>query len=413
MQWLLDVDEQSLRDLERPAPPERSRSGGRIAYRSALVALSAVVIGEVALLAVPGLKDQLLGLWAATSAALPMRPPAANSARPSKTPAQAVVVVGPMSPLPASPPAASPLVTGVAPHQPAPRPLPAPATVTIARPSPPLTVAPHGTAASARLAAPLPHPVEAAPAPAPPQPAIVEAATKPHATTVALAVAAPLAHPVEPAPSAAPPQPAVVTAAPEPHASTLALAVAAPLAHPIEAAPSPTLSQPALANPQTVPQPVAAAKEPPHSATAAPQPKSAASAGPAEATPKAKPEAHAAIAATAPLDQHLRVELSFTADEAGAAADFAHRLRREGFAVTSHVIPVTLGRWPGVAFFFDSDRAKARAIAQQLGMVTRRHEHARLSPRHPYPKAGTVEVSLLGDRTTQARSSGKPDGTPR
>jgi hypothetical protein len=263
------------------------------------------------------------------------------------------------------------------------------------------------------VAEPLAHPVEPAPSPAPSQPAVVTAAPAPHATTVALAVAAPLAHPVEPAPSAAPPQPAVVTAAPEPHAATIALAVAAPLAHPIEAAPSPTLSQPALANPQTVPQPVAAAKEPPHSATAAPQPKSAASAGPAEATPKAKPEAHAAIAATAPLDQHLRVELSFTADEAGAAADFAHRLRREGFAVTSHVIPVTLGRWPGVAFFFDSDRAKARAIAQQLGMVTRRHEHARLSPRHPYPKAGTVEVSLLGDRTTQARSSGKPDGTPR
>jgi hypothetical protein len=114
-----------------------------------------------------------------------------------------------------------------------------------------------------------------------------------------------------------------------------------------------------------------------------------------------------------PLDQHLRVELSFTADEARTAAAFAHQLRRQGFAVTSLVIPVTPGRWPGVAFFFDSDRAKARAIAEQLGTVTGRHEHARLSPRHPYPKPGTIEVSLLSNRSTKAMSSGHPGDTPR
>jgi hypothetical protein len=125
------------------------------------------------------------------------------------------------------------------------------------------------------------------------------------------------------------------------------------------------------------------------------------------------PSTPAASRATPPLDQPLRVALSFTADEAATATAFAQRLRRQGYAVTSLVIPVTPGRWPGVAFFFDRDRDKARAIAAQLGAVTGRHEHARLSPRHPYPNPGTVEVSLLIDRTTAAGSSGRPGDTAR
>ena len=84
--------------------------------------------------------------------------------------------------------------------------------------------------------------------------------------------------------------------------------------------------------------------------------------------------------------------------------------------MTSIVIPVTPGRWPGVAFFFDSDRAKARLIARQLTAATGRTEHARLSDRHPYPKPGTVEVSLLGvaksakPKAKGAHKAGTPPG---
>jgi hypothetical protein len=102
----------------------------------------------------------------------------------------------------------------------------------------------------------------------------------------------------------------------------------------------------------------------------------------------------------APVEGPLNVRLSFTADQSNHAAAFAGQLRREGFKVTSIVIPVIHGRWPGVAYFFDSDREKARLIARQLAAVIGRNEHARRSPRHPYPKPGTVEVSLL--RTTKS-----------
>jgi hypothetical protein len=332
-----------------------------------LAALSVIVIGEVAILAVPGLKAKLFGSGATTSPASPHRPPAAAIAAVGALPAQAVVVVGPVSPPPAA-------------VRPAPRPPPVPPTLASARPSRPLI---------ARAAVPLPHPIEAIPAPARSQ------ADRP-------AAAAPLAHPVEAALDAAPSQPKMARAgtapsprptpvpaglmpspatAAAPHATILA--AAAPPPPPIEAAPSPTRSQPAIAKAATAPPPVAAPKAHPLTAAAA------------RPTP------------TPPLDQHLRVELSFTSDEAGTAAAFAHELRRQGFAVTSRVIPATPGRWPGVAFFFDSDRAQARALARQLGAVTGRHEHARLSPRHPYPKPGTVEVSLLSNRTPAAGSAGR------
>jgi hypothetical protein len=99
--------------------------------------------------------------------------------------------------------------------------------------------------------------------------------------------------------------------------------------------------------------------------------------------------------------------LNFTSDEAKVAEGFARKLRRQGFAVVSVIIPATPGRWPGVAFFFDSDGEKSRMIARQLQDVTGRHEHARLSARHPYPKPGTVEVSLL-----KYSKSKKPAGQP-
>ncbi|HTH99528.1 MAG TPA: hypothetical protein VL752_01175 [Acidisoma sp.] len=115
------------------------------------------------------------------------------------------------------------------------------------------------------------------------------------------------------------------------------------------------------------------------------------------ASPAAPPQSvGAASKAAAPLlAAPLRVKLNFTSDEAHVAEAFARKLRQQGFTVTNIIIPETPGRWPGVAFFFDSDQAKSRLIARELQDVTGRHEHARLSPRHPYPKPGTVEVSLL------------------
>jgi hypothetical protein len=372
MQWLLDVDQDYLRDLERPARARPVRHGWRTAFRAALAALSVIVIGEVAILAVPGLKAKLFGSGAATSPASPHRPPAAAIAASGTLPAQAVVVVGPVSPTPAT-------------ARPAPRPPSVPPTLASARPSRPLI---------ARAAVPLPHPIEAIPAPARSQ------ADSP-------AAAAPLAHPVEAALDVAPSQPKMARAragtAPSPGPTPVPAglvpspATAAAPPPPIEAAPSPTRSQPAIAKAATAPPPVATPKAHPLTAAAAPQmaPAARSTASAARPTP------------TPPLDQHLRVELSFTSDEAGTAAAFAHQLRRQGFAVTSRVIPATPGRWPGVAFFFDSDRAQARALARQLGAVTGRHEHARLSPRHPYPKPGTVEVSLLSNRTPAAGSAGR------
>ena len=103
-----------------------------------------------------------------------------------------------------------------------------------------------------------------------------------------------------------------------------------------------------------------------------------------------------------PAAKPFKVQLSFTAGESRLGAAFARQLQQEGYQVTSAVIPVARGRWPGVAFFFRSDREKARLIARQLAAVTGRHEHARLSPRHPYPKPGVVEESLIDAVGTHA-----------
>jgi hypothetical protein len=341
MQWLLDVDQQYLRDLERPAPSRPIRSGRRTAYRAALAALLAIVIGEVALIAIPGLKAHLLGSPAVTSPGLSGRLVARDSAGPANLLAQAVVVVGPVSPLPVSQPLASPHPAAV------PHPRPASTAVIGHHPSALPTVASVPRAEPASRPLPSPPPVT-------------------------------ISRPSAPRPAA--PDTTTLAEAPPP---------------PIESALSLPRSLPATAKALTVPQPAAAPKADPPKA-AAPKPATAAASRP-----------------TPPLDQHLRVALSFTADEAPTAAAFAQQLRRQGFAVTSIVIPVTPGRWPGVAFFFDSDRARAHTIAQQLGAVTGRHEHARLSPRHPYPRPGTVEVSLLSNRRTAARTSGKPGDTPR
>jgi hypothetical protein len=91
----------------------------------------------------------------------------------------------------------------------------------------------------------------------------------------------------------------------------------------------------------------------------------------------------------------VQVRLSYTADEATKAAMLSRNLVGKGFNVTSILIPVTPGRWPGVAYFFDSDRENARLIIRQMTVVTGKTEHARLSPRRPYPGPGTIEVSLI------------------
>jgi hypothetical protein len=126
-----------------------------------------------------------------------------------------------------------------------------------------------------------------------------------------------------------------------------------------------------------------------------------------------KPALQTSPVAAAPVEEPLKVRLSFTADQSEHAAALAAQLRREGFEVISIVIPVTHGRWPGVAFFFNSDREKARMIARQLAVLTGRKEHARLSPRHPYLEPGTVEVSLLSTTTSGGRTSGKRAHTQR
>jgi hypothetical protein len=109
----------------------------------------------------------------------------------------------------------------------------------------------------------------------------------------------------------------------------------------------------------------------------------------------------------APSGASFKVRLSFTADQSDHAAVFAAQLRREGFKVTSIRIPVIHGRWPGVAFFFNADREKAKLIARQLAAVTGGNEHARLSPRHPYAKSGTIDVSLITSTTSAGRTSQK------
>jgi hypothetical protein len=215
------------------------------------------------------------------------------------------------------------------------------------------------------------------------------------------------------------------------------IAQAARLAPPPVATPPDggTMSQPATVAPPGPEPAQAPAQAVAGNAASVPQPSlSPPSTIPAElpASPPARPElavspavqppvspAPAPLAAIAPsvaplpLGDSFKVRLSFTPDQSAHAAVFAAQLRREGFKVTSIRIPVIHGRWPGVAFFFNADREKAKLIARQLAAVTGSNEHARLSPRHPYPKSGTIDVSLIKTTTSGGRTSEKRAHTHR
>ena len=115
------------------------------------------------------------------------------------------------------------------------------------------------------------------------------------------------------------------------------------------------------------------------------------------APPSSRLLAHAGAA-------RVQVRLSYTADEATKAAALSRILTSKGFKVTAILIPFTPGRWPGVAYFFESDHENARLVLRQMTVVTGKTEHARLSPRHPYPGPGTIEISLIN------RSKAKPIG---
>lgn len=158
-----------------------------------------------------------------------------------------------------------------------------------------------------------------------------------------------------------------------------------------------TIPEPALARPAATISPVRVP------APATPPVAAAAGAPIASAQPVAGNTSTVVAAAAEPF----KVRLTYTADETQKAEALAHQLQREGLEVTSILIPPTTGRWPGVAFFFPSDRDEATAIARQLTDITGRHEHARLSDRHPYPKAGTIEVSLLKSEKPKTRAERK------
>jgi hypothetical protein len=180
-------------------------------------------------------------------------------------------------------------------------------------------------------------------------------------------------------------------------------AVAAPVvAAPVVAAPKPIPPAPApvkLALAPPAPPPPVVTKPPVQLTLTQPAP------APAAPPPLPKPVVTPPkVAPTPPPDAHVAIRLSFESDEAEAAETFTARLRQQGYTVTTALIPVTPGRWPGVAFFFDSDREHARVIAQQLSAITGRTEHSRLSNRHPYPQAGTVEVSLLKTAPSKSRA---------
>lgn len=192
-------------------------------------------------------------------------------------------------------------------------------------------------------------------------------------------------------------------------------AAAAPLAvAPSATATAPTVSRTAAPAPVPAPQvilvgpatpaekmialpQVVAAPVPKPERTPPPAPAIASAAAPpvASAQPMTTQRAVTAEPVVAAAAQPVTVRLSYTADETEKAASLAQRLRRSGLAVTSILIPPSPGRWPGVAFFFASDRTVATDVARQLTDITGRHEHARLSDRHPYPQAGTIEVSLI------------------
>jgi hypothetical protein len=215
-----------------------------------------------------------------------------------------------------------------------------------------------------------------------------------------LVVMVPVAAPPVATPSVATPSvaaPPVATPKPTPPAPPpVKIAIAPPAPQPAPAPPPPVVTKP--------PAPVVVAQPPPQPAPpqpVAPQPVAPPPPKPvvvAPATVVAPPAAKPAPAAP------FTIRLSYDADEAVPGAAFAKKLRQQGFTVVTLIIPETPGRWPGVAFFFDGDREKARVIAQQLSAVTGRTEHSRLSNRHPYPNAGTVEVSLLKNAPSKSRA---------
>jgi hypothetical protein len=218
---------------------------------------------------------------------------------------------------------------------------------------------------------------------------------------------APVAETGQPAAPASHPQAVAEALPPPPPPAQAAVSQPAPLPQPAPAA-SPKTALPLAA--AALPEPLHAAPPPPaQSAPPAAAPTSpvlpvaslaapAVPAAPAAQAPAAPAPAVAAAvpkAAAAPVAEPVRVRLSFTAEESKVGEAFARQLRQEGYTVTSTVIHGSSGRWPGVAYFFRSDRETARLIARQLTAVTGRTERARMSPRRPYPRPGTVEVSLL------------------
>ncbi len=372
VQWLLDPEMQCVPDLglgRREEAEESRRSGPRL-FHAALAASAVVIIGGGAYLALPMLEAEFFDSAPTTS------PVALNDAP--------VLTVGPLNSEPQAP---APIQAATPPPAPAPVP-PRPVAVTLAMPLPhpiewpPVTPPPEPPPVppqpvAVMLAMPLPHPIDWPPVTPPPAPSPMPPAP------VAVTLAMPLPHPID----LLPPKPPAAPSPAPPH--PVAVALAMPLPHPIEWPPVTTL-----------PPDKPAAIPPPPARTAVSQVLAVRAAPPAPKIPRA-------------ADLHFNVRLSFTANEATRATTFAHALRQQGFAVTSIAIPATLGRWPGVAYFYESDRDKALFIARQLTALTGTHQHARLSPRHPYPGPGTVEVSLLGDARPKSRGPDKQSRTKR
>jgi hypothetical protein len=356
VQWLLDPDTDYVPEFDRREEAEETPRRRPRLYPVALAASAAVILGGAAYLALPALNAELFDSEPKAS------PVSLNDAP--------VLTVGPLNsepqaaaPSQAEPPAPVPIIP-----KPAAAPPPSAAVVL----PPPVATVSLPDPVVVALAMPLPHPIELQPA-TPPPPAL--SPVPPHPVVVTLAM--PLPHPIELQPATRPPAPSPVP--PHPVVVTLAM----PLPHPIELQP---VAAPHPDKPAATPAP------PPHMAIAQ------------------IPAVRAVAAATRIVraaELHFNVRLSFTTNEAASAATFARALRQQGFTVTSIVIPATLGRWPGVAYFYESDRDKALLIARQLTALTGTHEHARLSPRHPYPGPGTVEVSLLGDPRPKSRGPDK------
>jgi hypothetical protein len=247
-----------------------------------------------------------------------------------------------------------------------------PKTTAVAETGQPAAPASHPQAVAVALPPPPPPAQVAVSQPAPPQPS----PAAPPKTALPPLSAAALPEPVH----AAPPSPvAMALPAPTPAEPAQSAPAAAGPTSPV----LPVASLPTSGSPDAQPAPIAAPPVPAAPAAQAP-------AAPAPVAAGAVPKG-----ATTPAAEPFRVRLSFTAEQSNIGEAFARQLRQEGYVVTSTVIHATSGRWPGVAYFFRSDRETARLIARQLTAITGRNEHARMSPRHPYPRPGTIEVSLL------------------